>query len=62
MRDIPVLAGCSAGCYTREEALEGLKDIAQDLLEVMEEYGDPLPADATAESQSLSEQVAIVTL
>ena len=60
--DIPALAGCSAGCYTREEALEALKDIAQDLLEIMEEYGDPLPAGATAESQSLLEQVAVVTL
>ena len=36
--------GCAAWGYTREEALEALQEGAQAMLEMMLEYGDPIPA------------------
>ena len=52
--DIPVLPGCAAWGYTREEALEALQDTAQAFLEVMMEHNDPLPKEAEEESKILS--------
>ena len=59
--DIPVLPGCAAWGYTREEALEALQDGAQAFLEVMFEFGDPLPPEAEAESRMLSGQEEVLT-
>ena len=52
--DIPVLPGCAAWGYTREEALEALQDTAQAFLEVMMEFDDPLPPEADREVKNLS--------
>ena len=41
--DIPALPGCAVGCYPREHVLESLQEAAQMMLEMMVEYGDPLP-------------------
>jgi antitoxin HicB len=61
--DIPVLPGCAAWGYTREEALEALHDTAQAFLEVMMEHNDPLPKEAEEEARLLSESELIsVTL
>ena len=61
--DIPVLPGCAAWGYTREEALEALKDTAQAFLEVMLEHSDPLPQEAEQEFETLSgSEVVTVTL
>ena len=61
--DIPVLPGCAAWGYTREEALEALQDTAQAFLEVMMEYNDPLPPEAEQEVEILSgSDVVTVTL
>ena len=61
--DIPVLPGCAAWGYTREEALEALKDTAQAFLEVMLEHSDPLPPEAEPEVETLSgSEVVTVTL
>ena len=43
--DIPALPGCAVGCYPREHVLESLQEAAQMMLEMMVEYGDPLPED-----------------
>ena len=59
--DIPILPGCAAWGYTRQEALETLKIIAQDFLEVIEEFGDKLPAAAEEESRSLSGEIVTVS-
>ena len=41
--DIPAIPACAAWGDTREEALENLQDLTQAYLEVLLEYGDPLP-------------------
>ena len=48
--DIPTLQGCAAWGYTREEALEALRDGAQMYLEVLFEDGRSLPKEAEAEA------------
>ena len=41
--DIPVIPACAAWGGTKEEALENLQDLTQGYIEVLLEYGDPLP-------------------
>lgn len=41
--DIPDIPACAAWGNTKVEALENLQDLAQNYLEVLLEYGDPLP-------------------
>ncbi|PKB72721.1 MAG: hypothetical protein BZY75_05560 [SAR202 cluster bacterium Io17-Chloro-G7] len=43
--DVPTLPGCAAWGYTKEEALEALKEGAHAYLEVMMENDDPLPQE-----------------
>ena len=52
--DIPILPGCAAWGYTREEALDALQDTAQAFLEVMMEHSDPLPEETAEEVKTLS--------
>ena len=60
--DVPVLPGCNAWGYTKEEALEALRVNTQDFLEVMEEFNDPLPTEAEEETRSMSGRVVTVVL
>jgi predicted RNase H-like HicB family nuclease len=61
--DIPVLPGCAAWGYTREDALEALQEGAQAYLEVMMEHNDPLPQEAGEEVRILpGSEVVTVTL
>ena len=41
--DIPAVPACAAWGRTKEEALENLQDLTQEYLEVLLEFGDPLP-------------------
>ena len=41
--DIPTIPACAAWGGTKAEALENLQDLTQGYLEVLLEYGDPLP-------------------
>ena len=60
--EIPILPGCAAWGYTREEALEALQEGAQAYLEVMMEHNDPLPK-ATEEARMVpGSEVVTVTL
>ena len=43
--DIPLISGCAAWGYTKEESLEALQEGAQAYVEVMMEHDDPLPAE-----------------
>ncbi len=60
--DVPVLPGCNAWGYTREEALEALRVNTQDFLEVIEESNDLLPPEAEEESRLMSGEVVTVAL
>ncbi len=41
--EVPMLPGCALSCYPLEHVLEAIQDTAQMMLEVMLEYGDPVP-------------------
>ena len=61
--EIPTLPGCATWGYTKEEALEALKEGAQAYLEVMAEHNDPLPQEAEEEVRIISSpEVVTVTL
>jgi predicted RNase H-like HicB family nuclease len=57
---IDALPGCAVWGYTREEALEALKDAAQAYLEVMVEKGQRIPVADTVET--IDAPVVAVTL
>ena len=61
--EIPLLPGCNAWGYSREQALEALRDTARAFLEIMLEDGDPLPAEAREEARfSSAMDVAVADL
>ena len=41
--EVPMLPGCALSCYPLEHVLESIQDVAQVMLEIMVEHGDPLP-------------------
>ena len=41
--EVPMLAGCALSCYPLEHVLDSIQDMAQTMLEMMVEHGDPLP-------------------
>ena len=57
--EIPALPGCATWGYTKEEALEALRDAAQAYLEDMIEAGDEIP---TKEVEVIEAPVVTVTL
>jgi len=57
---IETLPGCAAWGYSKEGALEAIKDTAQAFLEVLAEKGQPIPA-ATA-VKTVEAPVVAVTL
>lgn len=57
---IEALPGCATWGYSREEALEALKDAAQAYLEVLSEKGQEIPTDHTV--QTIDTPVVAVTL
>lgn len=46
---IPALPGCSSWGYTREEALDNIKDAAEIYIEDMIEAGEDIPAPFIAQ-------------
>jgi predicted RNase H-like HicB family nuclease len=57
---IEMLPGCAAWGYSKEEALEAVKETAQAYLEVLAENGQPIPAAKAVET--IEEPVVVVTL
>jgi len=57
---IKALPGCATWGYSKEEALEALKDAAQAYLEVLNEKGQDIPADQTV--QTVDAPVVAVTV
>ena len=60
--DVPTLPGCAAWGYTKEEALEALREGAQAYLEVMMEHNDPMPQEAEEVRVIPGSEVVTVTL
>ena len=40
---VPALPGCNAWGYTKEETLQAIRDNAEMYLEVLTEFGEPMP-------------------
>jgi predicted RNase H-like HicB family nuclease len=57
---IEMLPGCAAWGYSKEEALEAIKETAQSYLEVLAEKGQPIPAAKAFET--IEAPVVAVTL
>jgi predicted RNase H-like HicB family nuclease len=57
---IETLPGCAAWGYSKEEALEAIKETAQSYLEVLAEKGQPIPAAKAVET--IEAPVVAVTL
>ncbi len=52
--EIPLLPGCNAWGYTKDETLEALRETALAFMEIMIEDGDPIPDAALAASDTRS--------
>jgi len=59
---IPVLPGCATWGYTKEEALESLREAAQGYLEVLFEEGKPLPKGFEEEGAVIPSEAITVTI
>jgi len=58
---IPALPGCSSWGYTKQEALENIRDAAEIYIEDMREAGENLPS-ASNEIEIVDEPVIAVSL
>ena len=59
---VPALPGCNAWGYTREEALEAIQDNAEMYLEVLTEFGDPMPWEQEDKSEITAYGILAVTV
>lgn len=60
--EIPILPGCAVWGYSREEALEALREGAKAYLEVRQEFGDPIPAGVERRAVMTPAEVVTITL
>ena len=60
--DVPTLPGCAAWGYTKEQALEAIREGAQAYLEIMVENNDPLPTEGEGVTIISESEVVTVTL
>jgi predicted RNase H-like HicB family nuclease len=59
---IPALPGCAVWGYTKEEALNSLREAAQAYLEVLFEDGRPLPEEAEETTEVIDAPAVAVIL
>ena len=59
---IPSLPGCNAWGYTKQEALDAIRDNAQAYVEVAREHGDPLPQEVKGNVEVMAAPAVAVTL
>ena len=59
---IPVLAGCSAWGYTKEEALQALKEVARAYLEVSLAEGRLSLQEIARKAKALPEETIAITV
>ncbi|HZX14338.1 MAG TPA: type II toxin-antitoxin system HicB family antitoxin [Thermodesulfobacteriota bacterium] len=60
--EIPLLPGCATWGYTKEEALQALRDAAQAYIEVLIEDGKPIPSEPKEEVEIVEAPVVAVTV
>ena len=60
--EVPYFPGCAVEGYTREQAIEALREGAQAMLEVMLEHGDPIPAEVERRAVMTPAEVVTITL
>ncbi len=48
--EVPTLPGCATWGYTKDEALQSIREAAQLYIESLLAHGEPLPADIRASS------------
>ncbi len=60
--EVPYFPGCAAWGYTKEQALEALREGAQALLEVMLEHGDPIPPEVEKRAVITESGVVAITI
>ncbi|MCD4785879.1 MAG: type II toxin-antitoxin system HicB family antitoxin [Candidatus Eremiobacteraeota bacterium] len=56
---IPDLQGCTSWGYSKQEALENIKEALQLYVEVMIEKGEPLPANTELKTLKLLDSPAV---
>jgi len=59
---IPTLPGCATWGYTKEEALDSLREAAQAYMEVLVEEGRPLPKEPEESVEIIPSPAVAVTL
>jgi antitoxin HicB len=59
---VPTLPGCATWGYTKEEAMESIREAAQAYVEVLFEDGDPLPKEAEKTTQVIDAPAVAITL
>lgn len=59
---IPLLPGCATWGYSREEALESIREAAQAYLEVLFEQGRSLPKEVTEKLTIIPSEAIAVSL
>ena len=57
---VPALPGCATWGYTKEEALQNIRDGVEAYLHAMQKAGEAIPTDATL--QVINEPVVAVTI
>ena len=60
--EVPYFPGCAAWGFTREQALDALREGAQALIEVMLEHGDPIPLKVEENAVVAGTEIVAITV
>ena len=59
---VPALPGCNAWGYTKEETLQAIRDNAEMYLEVLTEFGEPMPWERKSQMDAPKGEVLEITV
>ena len=59
---VPALPGCNAWGYTKQETLEAIRENAEMYLEVLAEFGDPMPWERETETDATGPEILAITV
>ena len=60
--EVPYFPGCAAWGFTRDQALDALREGAQALIEVMLEHGDPIPLKVEENAVVAGTEIVAITV